>query len=513
MKTNGKVNEKNNGKANEKVKECGVLLAVTSLPSPYGVGTLGKAAYDFIDLLKETGQKYWQMLPVNQTGFGDSPYAAVSVYAGSEYLIDLDILCEKGYLKSDELVSLKKQKNAEKVDYGELYRERKKILKKAFNRYFYKCLHSHSGISELKKFAAENEWVAPYALFRALKEEYCGAPWLLWSERDKKGEREIDEYDLYSVAEGVFLQAEFYSQYAALKAYAAENGIKIIGDLPIYPALDSAEVWHEKRFFDLDKKTFYPERVAGVPPDYFSQDGQLWGNPVYDWKKLKKSGYSFWIKRVNGALKLYDVLRLDHFRGFESFYSIPYGNTDGRIGEWQKGGGNDFIRALNENFDKSDFIAEDLGIITPEVEKLLKKSGYPGMKVLQFAFSFDEANPYLPKNHVYNSVVYTGTHDNDTLAGWLSSLDESTRRYVCDVLKISEKSSDFKVVDGMIKAAMQSKAKLAIVPFQDYLRIGSKGRMNVPSSSQGNWTWRIKSGKYTPALKKRMLYFSKMREE
>ena len=497
----------------KKQKECGVLLAVTSLPSPYGVGTLGKAAFEFIDLLKETGQKYWQMLPVNQTGFGDSPYACLSIYAGSEYLIDLDILCEKGYLKKEELAPLRQNVNPEKVDYGALYFSRKNILKKAFNRYFYNCLHSEKGISELEKFVAENEWVTPYVLFRALKREYNGASWLNWSERDKKGERNIDEYDLYAVAEGVFLQKEFYEQYAALKVYAGEKGIKIIGDLPIYPALDSAEVWHERQFFDLDKKTFYPKRVAGVPPDYFSQDGQLWGNPVYDWKKLKKSGYSFWLNRVKGALKLYDVLRLDHFRGYESFYSIPYGNTDGRTGEWQKGGDYNFIKVLNKNFDAGDFIAEDLGIITPAVEKLLKKSGYPGMKVLQFAFSFDKNNPYLPENHVYNSIVYTGTHDNDTLLGWVKSLDERTRRYVCEVLKISAKSGDIKIADSMIKAAMQSKSKLAIVPFQDYLRIDSDGRMNVPSTSQGNWAWRIKNGVYSAALKARMLGFSKLRGE
>lgn len=497
---------------NEKIKECGVLLAITSLPSPYGVGTLGKAAFDFIDLLKETGQKYWQMLPVNQTGFGDSPYAAVSVYAGSEYLIDLDILCEKGYLKKEEILPLKKTSSQKKVDYGALYTQRKKVLKTAFNRYFYNCLRQKNRLEELEKFVCENEWVTPYVLFRALKEEYNGAAWLSWSERDKKGEREIDEYDLYSVAEGVFLQKEFYEQYSALKRYAGEKGIKIIGDLPIYPALDSAEVWREKRFFALDKKTFYPERVAGVPPDYFSQDGQLWGNPVYDWKKLKNSGYSFWLNRVKGALKLYDVLRLDHFRGFESFYSIPFGNTNGKVGEWEKGGGYDFIRALNDNFGAGDFIAEDLGIITPSVEKLLKKSGYPGMKVLQFAFSFDENNPYLPKNHVYNSVVYTGTHDNDTLIGWASSLDERTRAYVCETLKISPKSSNAKIADGMIKAAMQSKAKLAIVPFQEYLRIDESGRMNVPSTSQGNWTWRVGVAKYSDALKARMSDFSKLRE-
>lgn len=491
-------------------KQCGVLCAISSLPSAYGVGSLGKSAYDFIDLLAETGQSYWQLLPVNQTGFGDSPYAASSVYAGSAYYIDLDILFEKGLLTKEEL---KTQKNSVRVDYGYLFSERFKILKKAFNRYYYALLNEKSGAlkKELKAFVLENDWVLPYAKFSALKDEYGGAPWLSWSERDKANERKIDEYDLSNLLFKIFLQKEFYSQYSLLKNYAQKKGIKIIGDVPIYPAEDSAEVWHEKSNFLLDKKTYYPERVAGVPPDYFSQDGQLWGNPVYNWSSLRKNGYDFWIKRVSGALKLYDVLRLDHFRGFESYYSLPYGATDGKNGEWKKGGGALFIRALNGNFSPENFIAEDLGIITPAVERLLSFSGYPGMKVLQFAFSFDEKNPYLPQNHVYNSVVYTGTHDNDTLLGWLEKLNEPTRAYVCEKLKISEKSSNAKIADAVIGAAMQSKSKLAIVPIQDYLKIGEEGRMNVPSTSQGNWTWRIKSGNYSAALKNRMKKFADMR--
>ncbi len=492
----------------EQKKECGVLCAISSLPSPYGVGTLGKAAFDFIDFLAETGQSYWQILPVNQTGFGDSPYAAVSVYAGSPYYIDLDILCEKSLLKKDEL---KTPKNGERVDYGYLFSERYKILKKAFNRYYYKLLNDKSAADEFKKFVNENDWVLPYALFCDLKDEYGGAPWISWSARDKACERKIDEYDLHNVSFYIFLQKEFYSQYAKLKSYAEKKGIKIIGDVPIYPAADSAEVWQQKNCFLLDKKSFYPERVAGVPPDYFSQDGQLWGNPVYNWRALKKDGYSFWIQRIKGALKLYDVLRLDHFRGFESYYSLPYGATDGKNGEWQKGPNLSFIRALNSEFPKNAFIAEDLGTITPEVRRLLSYSGYPGMKVLQFAFSFDENNPYLPKNHIYNSVVYTGTHDNDTLSGWIEKLNEQTRAYVCKTLKIGEKSSNTQVANAVLGAAMKSKCKIAIIPIQDYLGINSEGRMNVPSTAQGNWTWRIKSAKYSETLKKRMSKFAKMR--
>lgn len=494
---------------NEKTrKECGVLCAISSLPSPYGVGTLGKAAFDFIDLLSETGQTYWQLLPVNQTGFGDSPYAAVSIFAGSPYYIDLDELLNKGLLTESEL---KTQKNFERVNYGYLYETREKLLKKAFNRYFLKLFNDKTEAQSVKNFVEENDWVLPYACFCDLKREYNGAPWLSWSEKDKACGRKIEEYDISNLLFYVFLQKEFYSQYAKLKAYAQKKGIKIIGDIPIYPALDSAEVWQNKNCFQLDKKTYLPKRVAGVPPDYFSQEGQLWGNPVYNWSALKKDGYGFWIKRINGALKLYDVLRLDHFRGFESYYSLPFGSVNGKNGEWHKGPGLSFIRALNQKFTKNAFIAEDLGLITPEVKRLLSTSGYPGMKVLQFAFSGDENNPYLPKNHVKNSVVYTGTHDNDTLLGWLGGLNEFTRKNVCECLKISEKSTNAKIAGELISASMKSKSRIAIVPMQDYLGLGGEGRMNVPSTAQGNWSWRIKSGKYSQALKNKMLGFAKMR--
>lgn len=505
---NAKTNASASAKNSKSGKECGVLCAISSLPSPYGVGSLGKAAFDFIDLLSETGQTYWQLLPVNQTGFGDSPYAAVSVYAGSPYYIDLNELLKKGLLTADEL---KTQKNFERVNYGYLYETREKILKKAFNRYLLRLFSDKTEAQSVKDFVSENEWVLPYACFCDLKREYGGAPWLEWSEKDRSCGRKIEEYDICNLLFYVFLQKEFYSQYAALKAYARKKGIKIIGDVPIYPALDSAEVWHNKSCFLLDKKTYSPKRVAGVPPDCFSVDGQLWGNPVYDWKALKKQGYDFWIKRINGALKLYDVLRLDHFRGFESYYSLPFGSVNGKNGEWQKGGGHAFIRALNQKFTKNVFIAEDLGLITPEVNKLLRASGYPGMKVLQFAFSGDENNPYLPKNHVKNSVVYTGTHDNDTLLGWLGGLNDFAKKTVCDCLKISEKSTNAKIARELICTAMKSKSRIAIVPVQDYLSLGSEARMNVPSTAQGNWSWRIKNGKYSNALKTSMLNFAKMR--
>ena len=517
-------------------KECGVLCAVSSLPSPYGIGTLGKAAFNFIDLLAETGQSYWQMLPVNHTGYGDSPYAACSVYAGSPYLIDVDILIADGLLTKNDVKKycgdFDKKKASEKVDYGWLYNTRYPLLKKAYSRYFYRFLNDEKTRNELENFEKSHPFLSDYAKFESLKEEYCGKPWNEWNSEDKNAARREEDYDFYLVTFYKFLQLEFFKQFKAVKDYAHSKGVKIIGDLPIYAALDSSEVWANKSLFELDKNGS-PKLEAGVPPDYFSADGQLWGNPVYNVNKIKKQNYAFWIDRIRGALELYDVIRLDHFRGFESYYAIPHGMRDGKVGEWKKGFGRGLIDAMNKTFGTDKFIAEDLGMITPAVKRLLKFSGYPGMKVLQFAFSFDKNNPYLPENITYNSVVYTGTHDNDTLRGWISSLDCYVKDYAREVLGLKpenqsgknnacencvasakascKNSPDEELACAVIKACMQSRAKIAIVPVQDYLKAGAEGRMNSPSVAQGNWTWRIKNRTYSKSLKKYMSSFADMR--
>lgn len=469
------------------MRKNGILMPVFSLPSPYGIGTLGKAAFDFVDFLYEGGQSFWQILPINPTNFGDSPYQSFSSFAGNPYFIDLDLLVSESLLNKDEPKKYDFGTNSERVDYEKLFNNRFKILKTAFKRF--------KPDEKYIKFETENAfWLDDYATFMALKTANDGKAWYDWCkplvQKDfdyiLKAQSDFAEEILFHK----FLQFEFSKQWFSLKDYANQKGIKIIGDIPIYVAFDSADVWSDKRQFLLDQN-YMPKVVAGVPPDAFSDDGQLWGNPLYNWNYMKSTDYSWWKRRLRYALKWYDVVRIDHFRGFESFFAIPYGSKTAKDGKWVKGPDVDLFKAFqNELGSDLPIIAEDLGIITPSVKKMLKSTGFAGMKVLQFAFDGNSHNAYLPHNIERNSVVYTGTHDNDTIMGWLKNSNSDTIKQAKDYFNYQ---NDNGFNWAMIKSAMASVADTCIIPMADLLGLDTSGRINTPSTLGNNWQWRIKS--------------------
>ena len=469
------------------MRESGILMHISSLPGPYGIGTMGKNAYEFVDFLKKSGQKVWQILPLSPTGYGDSPYQSCSAFAGNHYLIDLETLMDNGLLEKQEAESFFWGENEEKADFGALYENRSKVLRLAFERFV--------PDEKYNKFVSENEsWLSEYALFTAIKDSLGGIPWTEWPEelrlRDKKSLEEKREELRGDIAFKYFLQFEFFSQWEKLRGYANENGIKIVGDIPIYVPLDSADVWAEPGEFLLDEN-LNPKRVAGCPPDSFSADGQLWGNPIYDWDKMKENGFAWWKRRLGAAKHMYDIIRIDHFRGFESYWSIPAGDKTAMNGRWEQGPGMDFINAV-KSIPDVDFIAEDLGYVTPEVRKLQEDSGYPGMKVMQFAFDSREAGNYLPHTYPENSVVYSGTHDNPTLVQWLSDVAESDLEEGKKYLGLTETEG---LVKGLIRGCMASNSRLCVILMQDYLELGAEARMNLPGTlSDKNWTWRAKPG-------------------
>ncbi len=481
------------------MRESGILMHISSLPGPYGIGSMGKNAYEFADFLKKSGQRVWQILPLSPTGYGDSPYQSCSAFAGNHYLIDLETLIDSGLLEKQEAESFFWGNNDEKVDFGALYENRNKVLRLAYSRFV--------PDEEYNKFVEENEsWLSEYALFTAIKDVFGGKPWTEWPEklrlRDEKALAEKREELKEDIAFRYFLQYEFFSQWEKLRSYANKNGIKIVGDIPIYVPLDSADVWAEPEQFLLDEN-LNPKRVAGCPPDSFSADGQLWGNPIYDWEKMKNSGFAWWIKRLGAARHMYDVIRIDHFRGFESYWSIPAGDDTAMNGRWEKGPGMDFINAIKSALPEIDFIAEDLGFVTPEVRKLQEDSGYPGMKVMQFAFDSREAGNYLPHTYPENSVVYSGTHDNPTLVQWLSEVAESDLEEGKAYLGLTEKEG---IVKGLIRGCMASVSCLCVILMQDYLELGKEARMNFPGTlSDANWTWRAKPGFASEELGKYIL--------
>ena len=480
------------------MRESGILMHITSLPGPYGIGTMGKNAYEFVDFLKKSGQKVWQILPLSPTGYGDSPYQSCSAFAGNHYLIDLETLMDNGLLEKQEAESFFWGENEEKADFGALYENRSKVLRLAFGRFV--------PDEKYNKFVSENEsWLSEYALFTAIKDSLGGIPWTEWPEelrlRDKKSLEEKREELRGDIAFKYFLQFEFFSQWEKLRGYANENGIKIVGDIPIYVPLDSADVWAEPGEFLLDEN-LNPKRVAGCPPDSFSADGQLWGNPIYDWDKMKENGFAWWKRRLGAAKHMYDIIRIDHFRGFESYWSIPAGDKTAMNGRWEQGPGMDFINAV-KSIPDVDFIAEDLGYVTPEVRKLQEDSGYPGMKVMQFAFDSREAGNYLPHTYPENSVVYSGTHDNPTLVQWLSDVAESDLEEGKKYLGLTETEG---LVKGLIRGCMASNSRLCVILMQDYLELGAEARMNLPGSlSDKNWTWRAKPGFASEELGKYIL--------
>ena len=469
------------------MRSSGILMHITSLPSPYGIGTLGKAAYRFVDFLHKAGQHYWQILPVGPTGYGDSPYQTFCTYAGNHYLIDLNLLEEEGLLQKSEIETGNWGDDRTKVDYGLLFQERLPVLRKAFQRF------ASETSSSFESFEGENQdWLEEYALFMALKNHFGGASWDQWPEEIRyHREAAVQAYReelKEEIAFQKFLQYEFFVQWKALRTYAHANGVQIIGDVPIYVPLDSSDVWSNPAVFQLDKER-RPKCVAGVPPDYFSADGQLWGNPLYNWAQMKKDGYRWWIRRMQSAAELFDVVRIDHFRGIESYWSVPYGETTARNGVWVKGPGMNLIRAIKRELPELQFIAEDLGFLTPEVIALVKRSGFPGMKVLEFAFDSREPSDYLPHSYERNCICYTGTHDNETLVQWAEAISPENYDYAVRYLAKGEKED---ICHAVIRAGMASVAKLFVAQMQDWLGLGAEARMNHPGTVDGkNWRWRL----------------------
>lgn len=475
-------------------------MPIFSLPSPYGIGTLGAEARDFVDFLAAGGQSCWQLLPIGPTSYGDSPYQSFSSFAGNPYFIDLDALAAEGLLERAEYESLPWGDDPARVDYGLLYETRYPVLQKACRRLL------AQGREDFFRFcAAEDEWLGDYALFMALKEQHGGASWFEWEPELRLREPSALTNAAKELAEQVDfwkgVQYLFFRQWNALKSYAQLRGVAIIGDLPIYVSGDSADVWADQAQFQLDKEG-RPTEVAGCPPDGFSADGQLWGNPLFDWEYMKKDGYAWWLRRIAFQFRLYDTLRIDHFRGFDSYYAIPYGEATAKNGRWRPGPGIAFFRAVNKALGEKDIIAEDLGFLTPSVRQLLADSGYPGMKVLEFAFdSRDGGNDYLPHCYPRHCVVYTGTHDNDTILGWAASAPADDVAFAKAYLRLTEEEG---VHWGMMRAAWASVADLAVMQFQDLLGLGREGRINTPSTLGTNWQWRALPGTYDASLAQRL---------
>ena len=490
-------------------RKSGILLPISSLPSDYGIGSFSKEAYEFVDFLEKAGQSYWQILPLGQTGYGDSPYQSFSTFAGNPYFIDLDDLIGEGYISREDVSCLYFGSSSSYVDYAEMYKNRYIILRKAYdNSPFSLSMVNRQESPEgrekqeaFEEFIRDNrDWLTDYALYRAVKREQGNTSYIEWEDpirlRDPEAMRTYREKLADEIRFVEFQQYLFYTQWMALKDYANGKGIEIIGDLPIYVAFDSADTWSHPELFEFDEKGF-PTVVAGVPPDAFSATGQLWGNPIYKWDYHKKTGYAWWMDRLSYAFKLYDVVRIDHFRGFDEYFAIPYGAETALEGEWRPGPGAELFKVMEENFGKKSIIAEDLGILTPGVYKLLEDTGYPGMKVLQFAFDGGSANEYLPHNHVKNTFVYTGTHDNDTTMGWYKSQDDWHRAYICRYLGVRD--GNFRTLD-MIRSAMMSVADTVVIPMQDYLEKGSEARINTPSTLGDNWKWRLERGDLQDSL-------------
>lgn len=487
-------------------RAAGILMHISSLPGKYGIGTLGKNAYEFCDFLKKSGQTLWQTLPVGPTSYGDSPYQSFSVHAGNPYFIDLEMLCDEGLLTENDCNSVNFGNSETIVDYEKIYNNRFKLLKKAFISF------KNSNNIEFNKFKSENiTWICDYSLYMAVKSYYNMTSWYEWPDENIKNRipNAIESYSELLVDEiefFMFLQYLFYSQWAKLKKYVNSLGIKIIGDMPIYVGLDSADTWAHPEIFCLDDNK-NPVKVSGCPPDRFSDKGQLWGNPLYNWEHLKNTDYSWWIDRFKTANKLFDITRIDHFRGFDSYYAIPFGANDAIHGEWLNGPGIDFFNVLREKLGDVPIIAEDLGFLTPSVRKLLNDTGYPGMKVLQFAFESKDENSYLPHNYTRNSIVYTGTHDNDTIIGWFKNRDKNDTLHAVKYGTLTETEG---YNWGLIRLCYSSVSNIAIIPMQDFLGLDSNSRMNVPSTIGNNWTWRALKSQITDDLADKIKHLTKL---
>lgn len=509
-------------------RNAGILMPVSSLPSPYGIGTFGKDAYDFVTFVKECNHKYWQVLPLGPTTYGDSPYQSYSAFAGNPYFVDLDMLIEAGFLLKSEVISRDwgdgivpvnvSEDDAVNgrfgsyrdgnigderyVSYEKIYNNRFDILRIAYNRFKAACAESKKTLAkglplykQFDNFVKDNaDWLEDYALFMALKSHFNNVSWGEWETdikfRKPEAMSRYEEQLSDDIGYWKFIQFEFYLQWNALKQYANSNGIEIIGDIPIYMGYDSVDVWANQGEFQLDEN-LTPIKVAGVPPDAFSDAGQKWGNPLYDYDKMEANGFSWWRKRMAASAKLYDVIRIDHFIGIVKYYTIPADMPDARQGEYRQGPGQKLLDVINESIGDKKIIAEDLGVEVPEVVKILKENGYPGMKVLEFAFGGDRKNPHLPYNYTQNLVCYGGTHDNETLLGFFEDRGDWELGYAYDYLDTRDKG---RMVDQVFRAAYSSVAVLTVFAVQDILKLGNWARMNLPSSMGNNWKWRMQKG-------------------
>ncbi len=478
------------------MRASGILMPVSSLPSPHGIGCFSKEAYEFADQLAAAGQRYWQILPLGPTGYGDSPYQSFSAFAGNPYFIDPDELIRMELLTKEEVMRADPSSEGT-VEYGWLYKHRYELLRKAFDRF------DPLNAGDYGRFVRSNRgWLEDYALFMTLKNANGGSPWYTWSERDRSRDEKIlesnrDKYRV-EIAFQIFLQYMFSLQWEKLKAYVNGLGIKIIGDIPIYVAFDGAECWSEPGLFCFGEDGM-PSAVAGCPPDAFAPGGQVWGNPLYDWDKHRAEDFAWWKRRIGRCLEMYDVIRVDHFRGFDEFFSVPYQDETAANGHWEKGPGMDLFNALADEFGQVPIIAEDLGYVTDSVKKLVADSGYPGMKLIEFAFDSREPGDYMPYGYTKDTVVYTGTHDNEPLRSWYDQLTEEDRSFLDEYLDLEGKSIEQKVW-ALIRLALQSVSDTCVIPMQDYLCLGSEGRMNTPSTMGKNWQWRMKKGAFDEAL-------------
>lgn len=488
---------------------AGVLLHPTSFPSRYGIGDLGKEAYEFIDFLEGAAQKIWQVLPLGPTGFGDSPYQSFSSFAGQPLIISPAKLLEQKLLVEEDLIGMPEW-DKKRVDYGEVIAFKTKLLKKAYDAF--SVIPNQELVEEFKEFCQKQAyWLEDYALFMAGKDYHNGSSWFSWEDslRDPNAEEKAEWKKKLKPQIGYyqFIQFLFFQQWFELKRYANSKGIRIVGDIPIFVAADSADVWADKRLFQLDEQG-YPLSVAGVPPDYFSATGQLWGNPLYDWKVMREEGYAWWIERIRMQLTLVDYLRIDHFRGFEAYWAVPYGEKTAINGEWKKGPYKDLFFAIQKKLGEGlPIFAEDLGIITNEVEELRDSFGFPGMKILQFAFDNTEENQFLPHRYPQNAICYTGTHDNDTTIGWFRNASDASRRKCMEYMN-AKSERDESICWDFIRTAYASTAKYTIIPLQDLLCRGSESRMNTPSVAENNWVYRYEAGELTSELQEKIKHLS-----
>ncbi len=485
-------------------RRAGILMPISALPSPYGIGTLGKEACRFIDFLEKAGQSYWQILPTGPTGYGDSPYQSFSAFAGNPYFIDLDLLKKDGLLKAEEYQNIDWGSDPQRVDYGTIYNHRFAVLHLAADR-----LRKHLP-DDYEDFCRQNAfWLDDYALFMAEKDVHQGVSFMEWEPSlrkhnpktvAKETERLKDQIEFWKL-----IQYLFRRQWNDLRDYAHHHGIQLIGDVPIYVSPDSSDLWGHPDLFQLDRSG-KPTEVAGCPPDGFAADGQLWGNPLYNWNRMKKDGYQWWAQRIAYQFTMIDVLRIDHFRGFESYYAIPFGEKTARNGRWKKGPGIEFFRTIEKKLGHLDIIAEDLGFLTPEVIQMVKETGYPGMKVLEFAFDpRDTGSDYLPHKYTHNCVVYTGTHDNETVNGWMKNSPKEYTKRAIEYLNLS-KSEGYHW--GFLRGAYESVGDLVVMQYQDLLGLGDEARFNVPSTTGNNWVWRTVKGSWNNALAKKLYHFT-----